>query len=251
MNTTTEQTTTLILAGEGYQLTIAPEAEARKHELLAAASAVTAVTSNEDSAAAQFQSRRLAALRIEVEKSRKLVKEPVNRIGKLIDKTAGDFIESVDAEEKRINRLVGQHAAEVARLKAEKEAEERRAFEEARAAREAAEAAAAAAADTGKISDIVAARQAEAVRQEALAARMDASEEVAETNVAQGVRFAWDFEVEDIHTVYQTAPQFVSLEIRRAAVLSWLKEIETTHDNMKRAAACGILAFKKPVVSSR
>ena len=131
-------TTALILAGEGYQLTIAPEAEARKRELLTQATGVTIVRDNDESADAQVVSLRLAQMRIAVEKSRKLVKEPVNRIGKLIDSTAANFIGSLEAEEKRITRLVGEHAAEVARLKRIKEEEERRASEEARAAREAA-----------------------------------------------------------------------------------------------------------------
>jgi hypothetical protein len=251
-DTLTEETTALILRGQGYDLTIAPEAEERKAALLSSAAEVLAVTSNDESASAQFVSRKLAAMRIEVEKCRKLVKEPVNRIGKLIDKTAADFIASIEADEKRINRLVGQHAAEVARLKAEKEADERRAFEEARAAREAAEAATAAAESTGKISDVIAAKQAEQQRLAALAARMEASAEVAETKVAQGVRFAWDFEIEDLDTVYRVAPDFVTLEIKRAAVIAWLKELESADDNVTgMAASIGIRAFKKPVVSSR
>jgi len=236
---TIEETTALILAGDGYQLTIAPEAENRKTDLLSAAAQVTSVTCNEESSLAQFQSRSLAAMRIEVEKCRKTVKEPVNRIGKLIDKTAADFVADIEAEEKRITRLIGQHAAEVARLKAEKEAEERRAFEEARAAREAA-------AETGKISDVIAAKM-------ALAARMEASAEVAATNVADGVRFAWDFEVDDLDAVYRAQPEFVTMEIKRSVVLEWLKKVEATEsaDPVAAAAERGIRAFKKPVVSSR
>lgn len=247
MTETLTETASLILAGNGYQLTIAPEAESRKKELIEAAELVTTVTDNDESADAQVVSRKLAAMRIEVEKSRKLVKEPVNRIGKLIDKTAADFIGSLQAEEKRITRLVGDHAAEVARIKAEKEREERRAFEEARAAREAAEAAAEAAANTGKISDIIAAKQADKERAEALAARMVASAEVAETKVADGVRFAWDFEVIDIDRFAADRPDLVTVEPKRAAILAELRD----HDTIPRACAAGIRAFKKPVVSSR
>lgn len=251
--TTIEETTALILAGDGYQLTITPEAEKRKTDLLSSAAQVTIVTNNEESSLAQFQSRSLAAMRIEVEKCRKAVKEPVNRIGKLIDRTAADFVADIEAEEKRITRLVGQHAAEVARLKAEKEADERRAFEKARAAREVAEAAAMAAENTGKISDVIAAKQAEIERQEALAARMEASAEAAGTKVADGVRFAWDFEVDDIDAVYRAQPEFVTMEIKRSAVLDWLKKVEATEsaDPVAAAAKRGIRAFKKPVVSSR
>lgn len=242
----------LILAGKGYELLIAPDAEARKQQLIEAAALVTEVTDNDDSATAQFVVRKLAAMRIETEKCRKAVKEPVNRIGKMIDKTAAEFIAEIEAEEKRISRLVGAHAEEVERLKREKEEAERRAFEEARAAREAAEAAAAAAEASGKISDIIAAKQAEQERMEALAARMDASEEVATTNVAQGVRFAWDFEVDSLDAVYRAAPDFIKMEIRRAEVLAWFREMEAADEDVAaRAALLGISAFKKPVVFTR
>ena len=251
MNTDTEtmiEKAPLILAGKGYELLIAPDAEVRKQQLIESAALVTTVTDNDLSASAQFVSRKLAAMRIETEKCRKAVKEPVTKIGKLIDKTAADFIADIEAEEKRINRLVGAHAEEVARLKREKEEAERRAFEEARAAREAADAAAAAAETSGKISDIVAAKQAEAARQEAAAARMDASEEVAETKVADGVRFAWDFEVTDIDLVYSACPGLVAMTIRRAEMLAWLKSQEEVGASTDMP---GIRAFKKPVVSSR
>jgi hypothetical protein len=253
MTTTDTDTTALILAGEGYQLTIAPEAEARKLELLKAAAAVTTVTTNDESADAQVQSRRLAQMRIEVEKSRKLVKEPVNRIGKLIDSTAKNFLDSLEAEEKRITRLVGDHAAEVAEQQRQRAIDERRAFEEARAAREAAEAAVVAAETTGKISDIIAAKQAERERAEALAARMEASADLSATKVAEGVRFAWDFEVEDLVLLAEAGWQrLVTIEPRRAAILAEIKQWADEGKNVDSiAATIGIRAFKKPVVSSR
>jgi hypothetical protein len=250
--TSIDETTALILAGEGYQLTIAPEAEQRKAVLLEQATNVLLVTSNDESADAQVVSRRLAQMRIEVEKSRKLVKEPVNRIGKLIDQAAKDFLLEIEGEEKRITRLVGAHATEVARIQQEKLREEHRAFEEARLAREAAAVAALESDRTGKVSDIVAAKQAEKERQEALAARMEASAEVAETKVAEGVRFAWDFEVVDIGQVYRAAPDFIAMEIKRAAVLAWFRTMEAEGmDVAANAAVLGIQASKKAVVSSR
>lgn len=254
MNQTSEETTALILSGQGYELAIAPEAESRKQELIATAATVTTVTSNDESAAAQFVSRKLAAMRIEVEKCRKAVKEPVNRIGKLIDKTAADFVADIEAQEKRITRLVGEHAAEVARIKAEKEREERRLMEEARAAREAAEAAAVAAENSGRIADVIAAKQAEKERQEALAARMDASAEVAGTRIADGVRFAWDFEVVDIHQLYTSAPSLVKMDPRRAEIIDAIKALAAEVDDaavIAEWARAGLRVFKKPVVSSR
>jgi hypothetical protein len=260
MTETMTEPTALILAGEGYELTIAPEAEARKTQLIEAAKAVTSVTSNDESASAQFVSRKLAGMRIEVEKCRKAVKEPVNRIGKLIDQTAKDFVAAIDAEEKRITRLVGAHAEDVARLKRLKEEEERRAFEEARAAREAAERAAAEAEDArenkASIAEVIAARKAaeaaEAQRRETLAARMDASAEVATTNVADGVRFAWDFEVVSIGQLADERRDLVKIEPKRAEILACLKGAEESGaDVVAWAQSIGINAFKKPVVSSR
>jgi hypothetical protein len=253
-NTITEETTALILAGQGYDLTVSPEAEKRKADLLVTSRHVTSVTSNDESSVAQRVSRSLASMRIEIEKCRKEVKEPVNRIGKLIDQTAKDFVAEIDAEEKRITRLVGAHAEEVARIKREKEAAERRAFEEARAAREAAEAAAAAAANTNKISDVIAARRAEEERKALFDARMEASAEVAATNVASGVRFAWDFDVTNIAALYNASPELVRLEPLRADILAAIKDAAA---QMGDEAACayfeqvGLCVFKKPVVSSR
>jgi len=227
----------LILAGDGYQLTIADEAIQRKAEILSASSTIQIVGDNDESAVAQRHTRQLAAMRIEVEKSRKLVKEPVNRIGKMIDQAAAEFLIEITAEEGRIKRLIGNHAEEVLRIKAEKEAAERAAFEAARAAREAAE--------EGGIAAVIAAKK-------AAAEKMEASAEVATTKIAEGVRFAWDFEVVDLHMLAEREPMLVKIEPRRAEILAELKDMEEHGYNVESLAATfGIRAFKKPIVSSR
>ena len=227
----------LILAGDGYQLTIADEAIIRKAELLAHSANITTVADNDESARAQFHIRHLAAMRIEVEKSRKLVKEPVNRIGKMIDAAAAEFMIEINAEEGRIKRLVGNHAEEVLRIKAEAERAERAAFDAARAAREAAE--------EGGIAAVLAAKK-------AATEKMEASNEVAAAKIADGVRFAWDFEIGSIEAVYRAVPDLVSLEIKRSAVLAWFKSMELADEDVAAAASlAGIFAFKKPIVSSR
>lgn len=250
--TSTEETTALILVGNGYQLNIAPEAEERKLELLVQAATVTEVTSNDESADAQFVSRKLAVMRIEVEKSRKLVKEPVNRIGKLIDSTAANFIAAIEREEKRITRIVGDHAEEVARIQREKERAEAQAFADARAAREAAEAAIDAAETTGRMGDIIAAKEAERERLAAAAQRMMASNDLASTKIAEGVRFAWDFEITDINMLYLRDRSLVEITPRRAAILALIRGCAGSgRDPFDVFAALGIHAFLKPVVSSR
>jgi len=227
----------LILAGDGYQLTISDEAIQRKADLLANSAVITAVADNDDSARAQYHTRQLAAMRIEVEKSRKLVKEPVNRIGKMIDQAAAEFLVEITAAEGRIKQLVGKHAEEVLRIKAEKEAAERAAFEAARAAREAAE--------EGGIAAVLAAKR-------AAAEKLEASNEVAATKVAEGVRFAWDFEVIDLHLLAAKEPMLVKIEPRRAEILAELKDMESAGYTVEALAATfGIRAFKKPIVSSR
>jgi hypothetical protein len=227
----------LILAGDGYQLTIADEAIQRKAELLAHSAAIQIVGDNDDSAQAQFYIRRLAEMRIEIDKCRKTIKEPVIRIGKMIDQASADFLIEITAEEGRIRQLVGRHAEEVLRIKAEKEAAERAAFEASRAAREASE--------EGGIAAMLAAKR-------ATAEKMEASNEVATTKVADGVRFAWDFEVDNIEAVYRAAPEFVNLDVKRSAVLEWFREMERADVDVAAAASLvNIRAFKKPIVSSR
>ena len=228
----------IILSGDGYSLSIDPMAHVRKQTMLSASAAIEKVTTNDESGDARVHLSRLAAIRIAVDKCRKEIKEPVLRVGKLIDQAAKDFLAEIELEEGRIKGLIGDHANEVARLKAIAEAEERRAFEFARAAREAAE-------ESGRIADVLA-------HKSAVAAKLAASDEVASTNVAQGVRFAWDFDIENVHDVYKAEPMFVSLEVKRAAVLAWLKELAVAdEDVVGRAALLGIFAFKKPVVSSK
>lgn len=258
--TTTDTNAALILAGNGYELSIAQDANEKKAELLATSTRVLIVTDNDQSADAQHVVRQLAGMRNLVEKSRKAVKEPVLEVGKRIDTMAKEFLKEIEIEENRIRNLIGKHAEEVAKARAEKEAEERRAFEAARAAREAAEAAeAAAAAASAKqltIAEIaaakVAAKEAEAERQETLALRMDASAAVAETKVAEGVRFAWDFEVTNLEVLARTCRDLVTIEPKRSAILAELKSMDdASGDAVAWAQRIGIRAFKKPVVSSR
>jgi hypothetical protein len=245
-------TDTLILSGEGYTLTICQEAETSKRDLLIASSNVCKVTNNDESADAAYVMRSLAQMRIMVDKGRKDVKEPVLRIGKLIDASAKTFLLEIEEEEARLRKLIGNHANEVARIAAIKAEEERKAFELARAAREAAAAAQDAAEASGRIADVIAAKQAEQARQETLGARMDASSELAATKVADGVRFAWDFEVEDMEAVLHGLRDYVEITVKRSLILAWFKEMEESGKSVEAIAEChGIRAFKKPVVSSR
>ena len=147
----------IILSGDGYSLTIDPNAHVRKQTMLSASAAIAKVTTNDESGDARVHLARLAAMRIEVDRCRKEIKEPVLRVGKLIDQAAKEFLSEIELEECRIKGLIGDHANDVARLKAIAEAEERKAFEFARAAREAAE-------ESGRIADVLAHREAVAAK---------------------------------------------------------------------------------------
>ena len=253
MNTMTDTDAgSLILTGGGYSLSISPEATLRKVRLLDSACQVLSVTSNYESANAQRVSRTLGQMRIEVEKARKAVKEPVNRVGNLIDQVAKDFMLDVEAEERRIQRLVGEHAECVVRAKEESEERERAAFDAARAAREAAEDAAEAASESGTIADRIAATKAQAARLEALTARMDASAEVADAKVADGVRFVTDYEVVDINLLADRKRELVWITPARLKILALLKDLsDDGQDIVAEGAEIGLRVFKKSVVSSR
>jgi len=196
--------------------------------------------------------RSLAQMRIAVDKSRKEIKEPVLRIGKLIDATAKNFLNEIEVEESRIRKLIANHANEVAQIAAIKAEEERQAFAIARETREAAAAAQYAADASGRMSDVIAARQAESARLDALTARMAASSDMAAAKIADGVRFVWDFEIVSIESVYRSAPDLVALEIKRSDVLAWFRELGAADQDVAAAASLvGIDAFQKPVVSTR
>ena len=255
MNQTTEITSAdaLILSGAGYSIEIAPDAIERKAELLTTAATVTQVTNDEESSQASFHMRKLAGLRIEVEKCRKAVKQPVLDVGKRIDKAAKEFLADLDTQETRLKKMIGDHAAEVARRRAEREAEERKAAEAARLAREEAERKAAAATESRKMADVIAAKQAERELEAARAARMDAADATHEARPVDNVRFAWDFEVEDMGLLASVKPDFVEITARKSVIIAWIKSLDDgeIEDVDLHCISAGIRAFKKPVVSTR
>lgn len=244
----------ILLTGKGYALSIAPEAQARKQSLLGASGAITRVSSLDESADARFVCARLSEMRIEVEKCRKAIKEPVLATGKEIDQLARDFLAELDAEEKRLRILIGDHYQEQERIRQEKEAAEREAFDKARAAREAAQAATDRANASQAPDDIKAAADAALENRLAISNKLAASAEVIAAAPPGGVRMVWDFEIKDIAHVYAAAPGWVELTPRRAEILAWIRQAAEVADDQKlidKLAEVGITAFKRPVVSTR
>ena len=156
----------LILNGEGYGLEISQSYEEQKAELLKHSGLIVAITDPSGDAAADAQLKKLAAMRIEVEKSRVKVKEPALQFGKMVDNKAKEFVAEIVAEEARLKAERGTYAQAVIaeRNRIIREQEEKRMAEE-KKRREA---------DAAEASRIEAARKAE---EAAEAARRKAEED--------------------------------------------------------------------------
>lgn len=275
-----KQTETLILTGEGYGLSIAPEAETLKATLIKHSALIVAVNDPAAADAARTQIGKLADMRILVEKSRKTVKEPVLAVGRDIDAKAAEFVEAIKSEESRVSQLIGEYAAKVeaerqrvmreieakrqeeARVAMEAEAARIKAEREAEAARIAAENAMFAAstpaedalAETAAMKARQAAEQAaEAARQRAAAAcdaemaRQAQPAAMVPEKVA-GAKFVTDYEITDIHALYRHDARLVALTERRSLILSTIDSL-TVGDALPEIP--GLRVFKKAVVSGR
>lgn len=271
---TATPTEALILTGSGYSLDIAPDALALKADLITSAAAITVVTTNEQADAAREQVKRLASIRNLVEKSRKQVKEPVLRIGKDIDAKAAEFMAELDASEKRLTKLIGDHATEQLRIQQEaarKAREEREAAERAEAARvkaeqEAAAAKARAEAEAAKPTesmDDVRARAAAIEEQEAKdEAARKAAEEAAAAKAKQmesfaapiaqapaGVTMVPDFEILDAAAVYAAFPNLCEVTVKRADTLKRIADFKLRTGTLPEVP--GLRVFEKPKVGTR
>jgi len=122
---------TLVLAVGGYELSITPHAERVKLGLLQQAALIISIDTPEACNVARIGLKELAAFRLDLERSRKLVKEPVLKLGKDIDTKAAEFGSEVEAEEERIKKLVADFAAEQERQRRQAEEDARKAKEEA------------------------------------------------------------------------------------------------------------------------
>lgn len=281
---TAESKSPLALTGSGYGITISPSAEAEKRRILVEAAAVIGVRDNAQAGIAQGVIKMLASFRVAVEKSRKLVKEPVIEVGRLIDEKARTFSEDIQAEESRITRLVSDFAAEQERKRREEEARLRREAEEARrkaedeerarlkAEREAREALerqriAEEAAAKAKDGEARAKAEAERLRAEGEAAeairkqeeaewseieaRQRAEEQAVATPVVlapKGTKPVLDFDVVDLHALYKAHPGLVVLSPSRAAILT---ELKRQQDAGEEPALPGVNVLTKFKVSTR
>lgn len=263
----------LILSGEGYNLQVSPDIMAEKATLIEHSTLIVEIADPVSSDAATQQLKKLGAMRILVEKSRKTVKEPVLLVGKKIDDLAKEFQADIEAEENRLKKLQGDYAMVVeterrrvlAEIEAKRKEEERqrwraeeaakKAASEAEAARIAAEEAAFNAttpeedaeaerkAAEAKASEAarIAAEQAEAARVAALPVSAPVEVPVA----PKGVKMVADFEVIDLHQLYVGNPSLVELTAKRREILS---HIERGMTGDVPPAVPGLHVFMKPYV---
>lgn len=239
----------------GYSIAIPAEATAKRDELIAGAKGITAIATPEEAETARLQMVSLASLRRMVENGRKLAKEPFLTKGKEVDDLAKNFIAGAEAEENRLKRLIGDHAAklEKERQEALRKAEEERRRAEQEAARIAAEAKRleeeeeakkAKQVETGPSLDdflnpgAAAEAEAEAEKKRAELARQQAAAQAAQDEanarsfaavtapVASGVSTELDYEVLDVMLLYKHHPELVEVKVKRADTLKRIRDYQ-------------------------
>jgi hypothetical protein len=231
----------LILKGEGYGLEISPAYELKKTQLLNSAALIARVNNPDDDSVADTCIKSLAAMRIEVEKSRTAVKAPAIKFGKDVDEKAKSFSATIEAEETRLKKIRGDYATMVlkerqrvlAEMEAARQAEAKRIRdEEAAAAKiEAARIAAEQAAfdATTPEEDAAATKAAEEAKAAELKRLAEAAKIItAPATVAfvpaapKGVKMIADYVIEDLDAVYRANPQLVTLTERRKEILEFI-----------------------------
>lgn len=232
------------LTGE-YSLALAPDAEARRAELLDAAKLVAdKIKTPLEYAAARNARESLAAARISIEKTRVEVKQPILDKGAEIDGTAKLFVAPIKDEEARLKRAMDDYAAEQrrieqerlekaraeakaaedARLEAErKQREAEEAERRAQIARDNAETLAqnkkAAAAEDAARKQREESEAAQRQQQEAARQAQQTAAVAVNTFVPSGAKEVLDYEVTDIRQLLDTNPALVDLTPRRKLIL--------------------------------
>ena len=219
-----------------------PATVERRDILLGRAKAMTVIASDGEVKTATEIAGLLKGLRNDVESARHRIKKPVITIGKAIDAVAAELAGEAVNEILRLERLMGNFAAEKERQRQE---DNRRRAEEVRRAQEAADREAVQAreaednrrreadeltakAEAGEV-DLFAALDAETRADEAASVAASATAQAAAPIYASIVtaapKFAgaavakdWDFEVIDIVALYASNPSCVELKEHRGAI---------------------------------
>jgi hypothetical protein len=209
--------TALTLSGlQNAQIDILPEVFTRRDIAVLEARQITTITDAFEAEIATDALRGVSVLAKEIESARVAVKAPVIALGKKIDETAKAFIVDLVSEELRLNRLLGDYAADKQR---KADAERRAAQEEAdRLAREAATAARAAERATTDGQAEQAQQAAAAAEVKAIEARVAVAEVKREGPAGIVLRQTYKFEVEDIKALFKARPDLCVIEPNGAAI---------------------------------
>lgn len=228
----------LTLVGLGtpaVELTV--EAKEARDGLIREANKVSTVADQIDADSAAALLRDMQTFLRMIEAGRKSVKQPVLDVGRQIDATAKELVQTVAAESDRISRLLGSYQAEQRRLAEERVREERRKLEEQareerrrieeEARRQAARIRAAeddqSRADAQAEAEKALAEQ-QARSQTALAERQAALNEVTPPKIdGTQVRVQWCFELVDIDALYKAAPHLCNIEPNGTAIRAVIK----------------------------
>lgn len=265
---TAEETQPLILKGSGYGLAIAASYQDKKRELLKDSELIVSIADPSSDAAADNQLKKLAAMRIEVEKARVDVKKPALNFGKSVDATANTFSAEIEAEESRLKKLRGDYACAVLaernrllrEMEAKHEAEEKARREAEEAQRKANEAAEKARREAEEASfnavspeEEAAAAKATAEASAAELVRLAAAAQVVmkpETptfipEAPKGVKMIADFDVVDLDLLYRGDCSLVKMEPKRAEILEKIARLKVGED---LPSIPGLRVFMRPQV---
>jgi hypothetical protein len=208
--------------------------EKRREVAIAAASQVLAVRDAQTQADAVEAMTQLKSLKKGVEKSRELVKQPVLEIGRMIDNTARNFLQPIDAELSRLSGMVSAFQVEERkRVEAEQREQERmrqKAIEAQAEEQRRLEAQAERARSPAKKLEILQKQEAseEKLKETLVSTTMAEKAVVPSRSAGMVVRKQWKFEVTDIEALFKEKPFAVSLQpnagIIRGLIAGGLRE---------------------------
>ncbi len=265
---TTELATSppLTLSGNGWEISLTDNAQETKQELiLASKNEVVKVDSEESSELAHSHLRKLGSFRIAVRKTREMITQPLVAKQKEVIRLVDTFLDGLEKEEDRVKALQGEwvrrQEAEKTRLlmeaaRAQVEAEEaQRLAEEKRqqelfatikaSQQEDPMQFAKANLEAGKRAAEAAAKEQEE-SQKKLEARM--LELQAEQKSTRSGKMVYDYELENIHTLYAERPHLVEIFEKRRDVMY---EIETQNQKGLDPKIPGLRIYQRPKISSR
>lgn len=191
------------------EVTLLPDAQETRNLLLNQARTVTTVDDEFTAECAADVLKNLSAAVRDMEAARKVVKAPVLDLGKRIDSVAKNWATGLQAEEKRIKRVLGDYQA----------AERRKREEAERAAREAeAEA-------KRKAEEALAAGDVEAASKAADEVAASKAQVAASSHKIEGVsvRETWKFEVVDVEALFKAAPHLCKIEPNNGLIRETIK----------------------------